>query len=180
MRRLQRDEGFSLVELNIAALIVAFVLAITGTALVMMARTDSTTEADTESLTTLRFARDNIEKDVRAADEILSPSTKTSLRLWLDVDDNNAVDTNETVIWAFEVRPDGGANLVRTVEDSGERFVAGEGLVNPAATYDAFTDDTATPTSATKLLRVELRAESKPGTGNIESITTLIHLRNKP
>ena len=176
---LHHDDGFSLLELSIATLILGFILAMLGTALLMMQRTERATAADTESLTTLRFARDNIERDVREADEILAGTSKTALRLWLDANDNGTIDTDETVVWSFESAPAGGVDLVRTLEDSGDRFIAGERLVNPSGTYEPFTDGGATPDPSTRLLTIELWADSELGIGETESVTTRVHLRNK-
>ncbi len=175
----QSDEGLSLVELSVAALILGFVLAMVGSALLMASRTEVSTAADTESLTALRFARESLERDVRQADEIRDTSTTSSLEIWLDADSDGIVRSGEVVVWSFETAPAGGSNLVRTVTDTGERWVAAEGLVTPGGGYDPFTDGTAAPGSSTTLLTVTLHAEAVPGVGEIETITTRIHLRNK-
>lgn len=177
--RLRNDEGMTLVELSIVSLLLGFVLALVGTAMLMMSRTERSTSADTESLTALRIARENIEKEVREADQILDTSTTDSLQLWLDTNNDDAVDSGETVTWSFETAPGGGAYLVRTVPDTGERWVAAEELVTPAGNYDAFTDGGVAPDSSTSLLTVTLRTQSQPGAGEIETISTSIYLRNK-
>ena len=122
---------------------------------------------------------ESLEKDVRQADEIRDTSNKSSLEIWLDADSDDILRSGEVVVWSFETAPTGGSNLVRTVTDTGERWVAAEGLVTPGGGYDPFTDGTAAPDSSTTLLTVTLHAAAVPGVGEIETITTRIHLRNK-
>ena len=179
--RLRRDEsGLTIVELAVATFIVGIVLAMVGTAIMMMLRAERATSADTESLTALRFARENIEQEVRQADEILDTSTTTELHLWLDADNDTVQAPGETVVWLFEAAPEGGSNLVRTVPSTGDRWVAAQELVTPgASTYDPFTDASVAPGSTTNLLQITLQADSEPGAGEIETINALVRLRNK-
>lgn len=118
--RLSEEQGLTIVELSIASFILLIVSALMLTALMMVSRTNTIVAEDTETLTTARIARQRMEREIRQADEVLTPSTASSLGLWLDDNNDDIKQPQELISWSFvdlDGLPGGKAELIRSVAD---------------------------------------------------------------
>lgn len=168
MRRhkFHHDAGLTLVEVGIAALIVA----VLGTIGVNWISAAMSTQAEvighSEAADMLRSSREVLDRELRFARAIESGGD-AFISVWLDSNIDGLVDAGEIVTW--EIESDG--RLTRTADDGSTREYA-RGLVVSAS---RFYFDTAQPTGAS---RVTIELVMAIDSGSTQEMRTSVAIRN--
>lgn len=104
MRRLLRqlrsdDRGISLPELLVSTLVTSLTLVVLVTWVQAVGNVNAFQEADFDALNEIRFAKSEMVKELRFADDLLA-SGPDLVSIWVDLDDSGANDLpEETITW---------------------------------------------------------------------------------
>ena len=100
LRQLRNDErGISLPELLVATLVTSLTLVVLVTWVQAVGNVNAFQQADFEALNEIRFAKSEMVKELRFADDLLA-SGPDLVSIWVDVDDSGANDLpEETISW---------------------------------------------------------------------------------
>ncbi|MBT8213064.1 MAG: prepilin-type N-terminal cleavage/methylation domain-containing protein [Acidimicrobiia bacterium] len=168
-----RDDGITLVELMVAAFIATVTMAVLVSWLTVVDRADKMQEADFETMNELRFAKAELVKELRFADDVLSPTETNKITVWIDLDGSRGggPDTQGEVV-TFEIT---GSQLVRyeyTDNDTEEL------PLNRVVIYDKLeTGSTLIPDADQTSVSITLIADV-PGDQGLRTIKTQVSIRN--
>jgi hypothetical protein len=97
------ERGISLAELLMGASIAVATLALVVTWISTTSGVDMNQEADFDALNELRFAKSQIERELRFADGLLTAASSNSVEVWIDLDGNGAGpdSAGERVTWSI-------------------------------------------------------------------------------
>jgi len=169
LRALLADSrGVGIVELLVALAVSSMVVALMVTWAGAVVGVETHHSSDDEAVQALRMAKEDLGKDIRRAEEVITAGDRY-LTLWVDLDRDGTADPGEQISWTMSTS----GELLRS-DDSGAVRVAIERLVYEASSFTY----TSGP-GGIENIRFDLTAEvTTPGGNERRSIAAEIHIRN--
>lgn len=168
--RLRRDDGITIIELSVSMVITALLSTVMIVWIFAGFGSDSTHSSYDEALEDLRNVTDQLSREVRGADYLITAETD-SLSFWLDGDRDGVVDTGETVTWAIE-----SGGVVTRLTDDGSPSAPIATMLSPSGSE--FRYDSATPADITRVT-IDLVALADTTAGGDEVFHSFdVYLRN--
>jgi type II secretory pathway component PulJ len=169
LRALLADSrGASVIELTVALLVSAVVVAMMVTWAGAMVAAETHNASDDEATQALRVAKEELGKDIRRAEAVVTAGDRY-LALLIDLDRDGEQDSGEQVSWVMSAS----GELLRADDAGGMRTVV-EGLVYEAS---GFTYTSGASGIEDVYFRLVAEVTSQAGTEE-RSIAAEIHIRN--
>lgn len=112
LRRVRSEDGMTLVEMTVASFIGALISVLMISWVFAVYETDDQHRTDDEAMQGLRFAKDELARDMRSG--VVAALGDQSVTVWLDGDHDDVLAVGESVTWRIEESGD----LVRHVDDA--------------------------------------------------------------
>ena len=109
-RRIRAEDGITLIEMSVASFIGALLSVLMLSWVFAVDSTDDLHRTDDEAMQDLRFAKDEMARDLRSG--AVTALGDLSVTLWLDWDHDDVVAAGESVTWRIEA----GGELIRHAE----------------------------------------------------------------
>jgi prepilin-type N-terminal cleavage/methylation domain-containing protein len=193
--RERRDQGFSLIELTIAMLLLSVLSALVAGAVVGSQKMFRVSDNQTRGLEQVKVAAERLDRDVRDARAVLcnpagtpsalatsDPNCTYHLQLWIDYNSDYVQQQSETITWQLQASSIANHySLVRSV--AGSNHIESDAIVRQVAfSYDYAPAATITPPGQQETERVDVTmtydALHRSGTSSNRTVTFSDRLRN--
>ena len=159
------DRGISLPELLVSTLVTSLTLVVLVTWVQAVGNVNAFQEADFDALNEIRFAKSEMVKELRFADDLLA-SGPDVVSIWVDLDDSGANDLpEETITWEIA-----GDTLIRYTNNDLLTAVVRVDVLDGASS-----GITVTGTSVEMVFVADINATSGP---DARTVQTEVELRN--
>ena len=159
------DRGISLPELLVSTLVTSLTLVVLVTWVQAVGNVNAFQEADFDALNEIRFAKSEMVKELRFADDLLA-SGPDLVSIWVDLDDSGANDLpEETITWEIA-----GDTLIRYTNNDLLTAVVKVDVLDGASS-----GITVTGTSVEMVFVADINATSGP---DARTVQTEVELRN--
>jgi hypothetical protein len=130
--RLREEDGLSLIEVGVSAIVSLILAALMTTWLMAVGSANIHHDADDEVIQGLRTTRSHLTRELRGA-EALTVAEPYEVQFWLDGDRDATADSGEMITWQIT-----GSGVLTRSTDTGETADVLTGLVVPESgfTYD--------------------------------------------
>ena len=171
LRSLLADtRGTSLIELLVAMAVSAIIVALMVTWAGAVVGTETQSSSDDSAVQELRVAKEELGKDIRRSEEIVTSGDK-NLTMWIDLDRDGTRDLGEEISWSISTS----GELLRS-DDHGGLRVAVDRIVYAAS---GFTYDVAGPSGIENVgFRLVAEVTTGPAATGQRSIDAEINIRN--
>ncbi len=168
-RRIRGEDGLTLVEMSVASFIGALLSVLMISWVFTVYSTDDLHRTDDEAMQDLRFAKDEMARDLRSG--VVTALGDQSVTLWLDWDHDDVVATGESVTWRIETS----GELVRHVEGIDPEVI----LTGLDTEVSGFTFDSSDPGAVRNVgFDLVVGISGRGGTPGTRSISSEISLRS--
>jgi hypothetical protein len=169
-----RDQrGITLPEILVGMVLAMVVTSLLVTGVIAVHRGTRFSGQDSESLASLRTARDRLVRDVRGARLVYATTTPRKLVVWLDLNRDFLQDSNEKVTWELQ-EVGTSANLVRYTEAAPTPRIHARNLIPGDVFTFPGTDD---PANAT-LVDLSFTAKAEGQASGERTVETQVRFRN--
>jgi prepilin-type N-terminal cleavage/methylation domain-containing protein len=137
----RRTEGFTLVELLVAMILMSFIGLLVTSAVLITQKDLRRTDDESRGLADMRAAGERLARDIRDARGVTistDPSytaTASQITIWIDYNSDYVQQTGETITWRLQAATGGHYNLVRQVKAGSSRVQARTLVSNLAFGY---------------------------------------------